>query len=357
MIRDRSVCTNLDREDTVVLYPTFGHLEKDGQTWRIHVSGTVYEAGSISFRKQLLMRVLQRVVKVQPEGSEHETFQLRIREFVAPTSRGKRLALMIGNEVHPLRKATRRNGSFWGILRLPAESVARLHTQGELQQGWLDLNVANQIGECCEFAGRARLIDPQGVSIISDIDDTVKRTDVHCRRSLLANTFLREFQAIEGMAELYREWSAQDAMFHYVSSSPWQLYRPLSEMFSASGFPPGTFHLRSFRLHHHMLRRLLLIRRRGKTAAMHALLRAFPQRRFILVGDSGEFDPEIYAGLARRYPGQIASIYIRELEPRPMSAERCYKLLSRLQVDHFRVFRDPAELPRTPAALSTGQTV
>ena len=93
-----------------------------------------------------------------------------------------------------------------------------------------------------------QLIDERGVSVITDIDDTIKITAVTNRRELLMNTFLREFRAVSGMAELYRRWATGGAAFHYVSSSPWQLFSVLSEYTETEAFPAGSMHLRSFRL-------------------------------------------------------------------------------------------------------------
>jgi phosphatidate phosphatase APP1 len=236
-----------------------------------------------------------------------------------------------------------------GTIRLTAEQVMALERRGHLADGWLNLDVVLPGGERTDFRGHVRLMDNTGVSVISDIDDTIKVTEVYSRRSLLANTFLREFRAIEGMAELYRQWAQQGAAFHYVSSSPWQLYDSLAELVEFAGFPAGTFHLRSFRLRDHMLRRLVLIRRRGKLKTIGSLLRTFPNRRFLLVGDSGERDPEGYGALARKFPGQVAAIFIRDLPQRPMDFERCRRAFHGLPAERWTLFNSPAELPERAA--------
>ena len=101
---------------------------------------------------------------------------------------------------------------------------------------------------------------------------------------------------------MYRDWADRGAMFHYVSASPWQLYHCLSELVHESGFPPGTFHLRAVRLRDPSILRLFLARRRAKRKVIRSILRMFPDRRFVLVGDSGEKDPE---KLERDLMGQI----------------------------------------------------
>ena len=76
----------------------------------------------------------------------------------------------------------------------------------------------------------------------------MKITNVADRRELLANTLLREFVAVPDMVNLYKMWSLSGVIFHYVSASPWQLTRPLSEFFLNSGLPDGSMHLKLFRL-------------------------------------------------------------------------------------------------------------
>lgn len=339
--------------DHVVIYPTFGHLTNDGSSWRIEVFGTVYEAGSVNPRKRMLLGLLQRVAKVQPTESQEDLFESRIREFIAPTERGKRVALRVGNQVYHLQKPTKRNGRFAGTVRLSHDELDALQQVGDLADGRLKLDVLSRDGRATKFQMHAHLLNDEGVSVISDIDDTIKVTDVHSRRALLQNTFLREFETIDGMSALYQTWADQGAAFHYVSSSPWQLYASLSEMCEAEGFPGGSFHLRSFRLRDHMLRRLLLIRRKGKAAVIRTLLTTFPRRRFVFVGDSGEKDPEIYGRIARRHPEQVAAIFIRQTGARPIAGERWRRAFHGLPHDACHTFECPSELPTDIEQIAT----
>ena len=117
-----------------------------------------------------------------------DIFESRIREFIAPTERGKRLAVHVGDNIYPIRKKTRRNGRFIGYVRIPRAEVEGLQRDGHLADGWLKLRIDTPYGDDRGFVGRARLIEAQGISIISDIDDTIKETDVHSRRA-----FIREY--------------------------------------------------------------------------------------------------------------------------------------------------------------------
>jgi phosphatidate phosphatase APP1 len=87
-----------------------------------------------------------------------------------------------------------------------------------------------------------------------------------------------------------------------------------------------------------------MLRRSGKANVIRSMFKTFPQRRFLLVGDSGEADPEIYGAMARKYPRQVAGIYIRQLGGRKDVAARYAKAFRRLSPKGVRLFRDAQEL-------------
>lgn len=77
-----------------------------------------------------------------------------------------------------------------------------------------------------------------------------------------------------------------------------------------SQFPPGSMHLRD---DGKLISRLVETPGQAKREAIIDILRDFPHRHFILVGDSGEIDLEIYTRIAMEYPHQILKIYIRDV--------------------------------------------
>lgn len=344
MLQTLSVATNLDSHESVVFYPTYGVLEPDGVTWRIPVAGSIYEPGDVGITKRLLLRLLQRMMRADRVDFQSPIFQERIRGFTAAAEPGKRVAVRVGRSSQSLHKKTTRLGYFSGVVRVSVGEMHELARDGELANQWLRFRVESPHDQHQQQVGRAQLLSHQGVSIVSDIDDTIKHTDVTCRQSLLRNTFLREFLPIDGMAQLYRHWAAQGAAFHYVSSSPWQLFAPLAGLCSEGGFPEGSFHLRSFRLRDHMIRRLFLVRRPVKGVVIKSLLTTFPQRKFLLIGDSGERDPEIYGALARRFPQQVAGVFIRELSERPMETRRTLKAFRHVSPRVWAMFHHPDQI-------------
>jgi phosphatidate phosphatase APP1 len=113
------------------------------------------------------------------------------------------------------------------------------------------------------------------------------------------------------MPGLYARLAAKPAVFHYVSASPWQLY-PDIRSFLQRDFPHGTVSLRKLRWKDFSSVEFLWKDSLAyKTSIIAELMERFPQRKFLLVGDSGEKDPEVYDGLRRRFPTQIAGVLIR----------------------------------------------
>jgi len=169
------------------------------------------------------------------------------------------------------------------------------------------------------------------LGIISDIDDTVLQTHVTRKLKMIwvtlsGSAFTR--MPFEGTSELYRALAhgasgqAQNPVF-YVSKSPWNLYDFLSDFLDHHGLPRGPLLLRGIGL-----REAPPVDH--KSAAVRELLEMYSELPFVLIGDSGERDPEIYLEAAARHPGRIVAIYIRDLgkASRSPEAERRARTLS-----------------------------
>jgi phosphatidate phosphatase APP1 len=199
------------------------------------------------------------------------------------------------------------------------------------------------------FRGAIQLVAPEGLSVISDIDDTIKISHVTDKQRLLEYSFLRRFEAVPGMAKVYQSWEDGGAVFHYVSSSPWQLYPALADFMSDAGFPRGSCHLRYFRVSDESFFDLFTSSEESKPPVIEALLEAYPRREFVLVGDSGERDPEIYGAIARAHPGRIRHIHIRLVTSENKDSPRMQTAFAGLPQDLWSLFEDPSELSRSVA--------
>ncbi|KAG2207967.1 hypothetical protein INT47_010951 [Mucor saturninus] len=186
------------------------------------------------------------------------------------------------------------------------------------------------------FNGYIDIIDPYGISVISDIDDTIKVTDIlDGKDAILQNTFFRQAREVPHMSEVFQSWASEGAHVHYVSNSPWQVYPALSEFIASKHFPRGSMHLRSVSTQD------LIIGKAGKhkREMIPKILRDFPHRKFILVGDSGEIDPEVFGDIYKEFPDQIIKIFIHDVtSQRAMNADKLAKDKPDSYYSSFRKF-------------------
>ena len=263
------------------------------------------------------------------------------RLFLVDNERGKRIAIRIGDKTFDLERSSE-DGHFFGTLRLDAQTASRWAADGRIRY-----SAVTDADDKRRFEGAIHLVRPAGVSVISDIDDTIKVTEVTDREKLVENTFFLPFRSVDGMAELYSRWAGAGAKFHFVSASPWQLYEPLADFTRGAGFPPATFHLRRIRLKDSSVLSLLADPLEAKLQVIEPLMADFPQRRFILVGDSGERDPEVYGAVAAKHPDQVLRIYIRDVTGHAADSPRYQTAFAQLPRNNGSCFAIRARFGRT----------
>ena len=334
-------------------YPAWGYQLESGN-WRLNLSGFAWLSPVVFTRRQKMMiRMLGKVMKASPEEMECDLFLNRVTPFMAEADKRRKITATIGGQEFALRKKTRGNGHFRNWLIVPSELVQRAQADAEIGSQILPVSLSVDGDEEAADIVNARLLSHRGLSIVSDIDDTLKDSGVLDRRELLNNTFIREFRCVDGMPETFRTWADAGAEFHYVSSSPWQLFEPLVELQENHELPIGTMHLRNFRLRDQFFKKLKM-RRQGKRMAIQRLLKCYPQRDFVLVGDSGEKDPEIYLKICKRNRGRIKGLFIRDLEHRPMDEELFNAIEQAMDGNIFSRFTSGEDLQRCSAKLFAG---
>jgi phosphatidate phosphatase APP1 len=327
--------SEIKRDEVVVFYPTLGQRVGKGAEWELEIHGCVAEPE----KRGALLVAFRAAIELKTELSEAEetVFNERAREFLVDHESGKKIAIRLGAKIYPVGK-TAANGRVVGRVRVPAGEVEQLRRGTNT----LTFSVVLPENDHRSFTGEVYLLEDTGTSVISDIDDTIKITEVNDHSELLANTFLRPFAPVDGMAAVYREWAGKGVQFHYVSASPWQLFGPLTEFMYGSGLPTGTVHLKEFRVKDGSFVKLFEGPDKYKLATIEPILRRFPQRRFVLVGDSGERDPEVYGTLARKFPKQIVRILIRDVTNEPATAARYRSAFHGVPEERCVVFHDPA---------------
>jgi phosphatidate phosphatase APP1 len=149
--------------------------------------------------------------------------------------------------------------------------------------------------------------------VISDIDDTIVASHVGNKVRMILTAVLsnaRTRKPFPGVAAFYRALHAGMNPFFYISKSPWNLYAPLLEYLEIQELPLGPLLLRDFGLRPG---------KEHKRKAIEDILVTYPKLKFILIGDSGEEDPEIYSAVVHRHPDRIRAVYIRSVNQKRIS--------------------------------------
>jgi phosphatidate phosphatase APP1 len=204
-------------------------------------------------------------------------------------------------------------------------------------EGWasIRLELQHSGGGPSPVTAAPILIPPAGAAygVISDMDDTVLQSEVTsflraARLVLLENARTR--LPFAGVAAFYRALEQGTAggpanPIFYVSSSPWNLYDVIAGFLEAERIPAGPMMLRDWDLGPSLLRHS-----GHKSRVIGEILETYPTLPFILIGDSAQEDPEIYADLVAAHPDRILAVYIRNVEPLPERAAAIGRLTERV---------------------------
>jgi len=158
-------------------------------------------------------------------------------------------------------------------------------------------------------------------AFISDIDDTFLISHSSNLRKRLYVLFTKNAHSrkpFEGvvnhyqlLAQAYTD-NTHPNPFFYVSSSEWNLYDFIKEFCRKNAMPEGVFLLSQ-------IKRFSEVWKTGATK--HAtkfmriarILEAYPDQKFVLLGDDSQQDPVIYTGIVEHFPGRIVNVYLRHV--------------------------------------------
>ena len=323
-------------DETVLLFPTYAWLSDDERSWELDVHGWIFEQEAGRGVRSVVVDELREKLKLREGSDQAQLFEKRTRAFLVDNERNKRIAVeMVGRPI--TLTASAEDGHFQGRARIPTSAV-------ELGTDSIEMRVLLRPSDSRVFAARVALVPTEGVTIVSDIDDTIKVSNVRDRSDLLRRTFTLPFEPVPEMAAAYRRLLGKKGHLHFVSSSPWQLFEPVRDLVRAESFPPATYGLKRIRVKDTSLLHLLSDPEQTKPAAIEKLIARFQKRDFILVGDSGEKDPEVYGSLARKYPERVRLTLIRNVTDEPRDAARYEQAFAEVPADRWRVFEDASTI-------------
>lgn len=201
----------------------------------------------------------------------------------------------------------------------------------DLAPGWHPVTFRLEPAEV--VAGRILVVDPAAhLGVVSDIDDTILHTGLTRLIEAVRNTLLvaeHQRRPVAGAAELYAGLVAEDdgrAPVFYVSTGAWNLHTMLEQFLVRHRFPAGPMLMTDWGPGGTWLFREDSIAFKSRTII--ALIDEHPHLRWVLVGDSGQHDPEAYAAVARARPGRLHAVYIREVPPQTPARTRSVRELT-----------------------------
>lgn len=196
------------------------------------------------------------------------------------------------------------------------------------ENGWLKYEMAfaeskkgRKIQNENIFPGEVMIVPNSAkFGVISDVDDTIIHTGLTSRFKwkVIKNTFFKLAEQripLEGAATFYQKLkngtSGHDRNpIFYVSHSPWNLYRYLEFFLWKNNFPKGPILLRDFA---NPFAKKYKPEKPQKQKEIINILKTYPQLPFILIGDSGQHDPDIYIEIAEAHPERVLAIYMRSV--------------------------------------------
>ncbi len=342
--------SSLDADERLVLATTAARPAPE-VGWFVPVEAWVHEPETSRVRAGLIEEALDLAFDIELDDESRPRFEQRLAPFLVDNERGERVVVRFFGDPAQRRielPRTEADGRARTEILIGADDAGRLARDGELR-----LIAVLPDGDARHITGRVLLQGLLGVTVISDIDDTVKLTGVGDIQRVLRATFVETFEAVPGMAALYRDWVDHGAALHFVSSSPAPLAESLEPFLIESGFPPATFHLMPFRVKDPHVLDLIAKGSHGKALQVRRLLEAWPERRFVLVGDTGERDPEIYSELLAQHPERVAAIALRNVTGATRDDERLGTLFADLPPERWMLFTSADQI-RLPAGIWRG---
>ena len=237
-------------------------------------------------------------------------------------------------EAHLFETITDEEGYF--SLKLPVTQQLAEHSYQRVPLGVLNSTEKRVEGKVFVPLASAEF------GIISDIDDTILISHATSPIKMAWLTFFGDAHSrrvFEGVPHFYRALHQQRNPIFYVSSSPWNLYDFLEQFFQLNRLPEGPLCLQELGIDQKKL--IMEGNIRHKLEEIGRIFATYPTLKFLLLGDSGQNDPEIYDELAKRFPEQVLGIMIRDVskKKRDVAVE---KLVAESDVPYF-FFRNTAE--------------
>lgn len=158
-------------------------------------------------------------------------------------------------------------------------------------------------------------INDKTIGVVSDIDDTIQKSYITNKFKALGTILFKNNKTQEkiiGVPELYNSLDKNNdgninGDIYYLSGSPTQLIERIKGFLSNNNFPLGSIDLKRIGKDN------LFQQMDYKLSKLRPLFNTYPDKKFILFGDNGEKDPEIYKQISKEFPNRVIAIYINNV--------------------------------------------
>ncbi|CAE6461028.1 unnamed protein product [Rhizoctonia solani] len=313
-------------------------------------------SGDAGVFDDIVANIISTLGIVRRGGPEEENVRSRVAMFLGLMKPAQRAVLVSQDESQQTVVGGPSSGN--GI----SSDLRWVQGRGRREVVW---KVVTAPGDQRTFEMRTFVPADSGWVVVSDVDDTIKVSQVNNRIALLRNTFVSSPSAVPGMAELYHILDAQldSPAWFYLSASPWQLYPFLHIFLNTAGqFPRGQLILRDMSrgampIYLSALTMGTQAYKVDRLSKIHEWLPE-PARRVVLIGDSTQKDPESYGEIARKWPNWVGAIWIRVVqgvderkEKELNDPKRFEKAFEKVDTRIWKTFTDPKELRAAVAGL------
>ena len=247
-----------------------------------------------------------------------------------------------GNQQIKFPTPTTPEGDFDGFVQIKDDGLEAGNSTSHIQR----LNIYTE-GDVNGNA-TAYLVPSRGLSIISDIDDILRVTEIYQPKQGLLNSFARPFVPWKNMPDIYANWSRSipDFHFHYLTTTPEQITRNYMD-FIYKTYPGGSFDTRP--LNFSDVSATLSIRK----FLLEKIFATFPERKFILVADTSNSDVmNDYPLMLQEHPNQVQCIFLRNTSATDSGDKFPYdtKGFKDLDANKYMFFTVPDDLSRLDIA-------
>ncbi len=353
----------LESDETVIVFPTLvtreaapSSADAAAAEWVVFLRGWVFERELDSDWRGEFIEEVGEELGLTDEEIGSSLFQTRARGFLSDNERGEEVQVEVAGRVFTLPETNRDGHSQIGIRLTDAELRGAAGEPVPGKSRSLELKVLNA-GRAEVICPPARVVEPDATIVVCDIDDTIKISNIGGDKAGVVQTALVEpFRPVPGMADLCNRFAATGAAFWYLSASPWQLYEPLDAFLTESGFPRGGITLREFRWKDERFFNLFEDPREFKLTELRRLLERFDGHRFVLIGDTTEHDAEVYAAIAREFPGRVARVVVRATPGDEVGKTRAQKAMMDLPAGvRVDMFEDPGSVQPGASEAKEGE--